>query len=56
LHDAGALAVEEIDRLIRTDRGRPDRDREPRESMVTLLQPTLVVRDSSRPVAAASPG
>ncbi len=48
LRDAGALAVQEIDRSIRLSRQRraPD-DGAPR---VVLLQPKLVVRNSSRPV------
>ena len=48
LGDAGALAVDEIDRSIREDRRA--RELEARPPSVTLLQPTLVVRNSSRPV------
>ena len=48
LRDAGALAVDEIDRSIREDRHR--RELEARPPSVTLLQPTLVVRNSSRQV------
>ena len=52
LRDAGALAVEEIDRTIRAERGRRERPAEP--PAVTLLEPRLVVRASSRPVEAGS--
>lgn len=48
LADAGALAVEAIDRSIGDDRDRRERDVQP--ASVTLLQPTLIVRDSSRRV------
>jgi LacI family transcriptional regulator len=51
LHDAGARAVEDIDRRILIDTHGPDR--EAWDPTVTLLQPTLVVRGSSRPVPVA---
>ena len=46
LGDAGALAVDEIDRSIRDGRHQRELDAPP--PTVTLLQPTLVVRNSSR--------
>ncbi len=48
LRDAGAQAVEEIDRSIRQEGQR--RERDTLAPAVTLLQPRLVVRNSSRPV------
>ncbi len=48
LGDAGALAVDEIDRSIRDGRHQRELDAPP--PIVTLLQPTLVVRNSSRRV------
>ena len=49
LRDAGALAVQEIDRLIRQARQR--RTQDDQAPQVILLQPKLVVRNSSRPVS-----
>jgi DNA-binding LacI/PurR family transcriptional regulator len=49
LREAGAMAVQDVDRRIRTDRQR-SADRDPRDPTVTELQPRLVVRGSSRPV------
>jgi len=49
LGDAGAMAVEEIDRLIGKARQSP-RSQEAAPGM-TLLMPELIVRDSARPVA-----
>ena len=46
LRDAGARAVEEIDRAIRRDA--PGRAQAAQPPTVTLLQPRLVVRDSTR--------
>jgi len=52
LRDAGAQAVEEVDRAIRREgSGRTQVVQAP---SVTLLQPSLVVRDSSRPVSATT--
>ena len=48
LRDAGAQAVEEIDRTIRHERRR--REGDTLTPAVTLLRPRLVVRNSSRPV------
>ena len=48
LRDAGALAVVQIDASICDKRRRGERDPEP--PAVTLLDPRLVVRNSSRPV------
>jgi LacI family transcriptional regulator len=47
LRDAGALAVRELDSAIRRMRQR--RSQEPMVAPRTLLQPQLIVRDSSRP-------
>ena len=47
LRDAGALAVKEIDRSIRNDGQRPTPDIP--GPQITLLQPRLVIRNSSRP-------
>ena len=47
LRDAGALAVQEIDRSIRQDGQR--RTLDAAAPRVTLLQPRLVIRNSSRP-------
>jgi LacI family transcriptional regulator len=49
LGDVGALAVREIDRLIRRER----LSRRPQDTVpeMTLLMPELIVRDSTRPVA-----
>jgi LacI family transcriptional regulator len=48
LSDAGALAVQEIDRLIgRTRQSRRSQETPPE---MTLLMPELIVRDSARPV------
>lgn len=49
LRDAGALAVQEVDRAIRQAHGRGAP--EEHDPQVTLLQPRLVVRNSSRPVS-----
>jgi LacI family transcriptional regulator len=55
LRDAGAIAVQEADRLIRSARNahHSRRGEEPPVPQTTLLEPELVVRDSSRPVARA---
>jgi LacI family transcriptional regulator len=50
LRDAGALAVQEIDRSIRRASQRPSQDGQ--APQVITLQPRLVVRNSSRPVDA----
>jgi LacI family transcriptional regulator len=50
LRDAGALAVHEIDGAIRRA-GSPRRSQEAPAAQQTLLQPQLVIRDSSRAVA-----
>jgi LacI family transcriptional regulator len=50
LRDAGALAVQEIDRAIRRAAQRSSHDDE--APQVIQLQPRLVVRNSSRPIAA----
>ncbi len=55
LQDAGALAVDEMDRWIRLAGSRRERDRDPRAAAVTLLEPRLVVRMSSRPVTTDPP-
>ena len=53
LGDAGALAVKEIDELITKSRQfRRTADAAP---AMTLLEPRLIVRQSSRKVAAADP-
>ena len=52
LRDAGALAVEAIDARISEERRRGDHEAEP--AFVTLLQPRLVIRSSSRPVGIAA--
>ena len=50
LHDAGALAVREIDTLIeRSDGLRHADNGSPDERHVKLLEPELIVRESSRP-------
>jgi LacI family transcriptional regulator len=57
LGDAGAMAVEEIDRLIGKAR-QPRRSQQAAPEM-TLLKPELIVRESARPVVSfglASPG
>ncbi len=54
LRDAGALAVEAIDARISEERRRGDHEAEP--ASVTLLQPRLVIRSSSRPVGIAAGG
>ena len=53
LRDAGALAVQEIDRSIRQASQRPFQDSQAPQEI--LLQPRLVVRSSSRPVAGDPP-
>ena len=50
LAQAGALAVEAIVRTIRSTRGRT-RGEEAQGGQPSLLQPELVLRESSRPVA-----
>ena len=52
LVDVGALAVTEIIRLIRRER-QPRRGQEAPPEM-TLLMPELIIRDSTRPVAASA--
>jgi LacI family transcriptional regulator len=54
LRDAGALAVEGLDTLIRSAH-HPRRAPEARLDQTTLLKPQLIVRDSTRPVKAADP-
>jgi LacI family transcriptional regulator len=49
LGDAGALAVEGLDELIRSSR-HPRRGPEPGPPQNTLLKPQLIVRNSTRPV------
>ena len=53
LRDAGALAVRDIDKSIRLAR-QTRRTQPPPPPTATLLQPELIIRDSSRPVAAGS--
>jgi LacI family transcriptional regulator len=48
LGDAGAMAVEEIDRLI--VKGRQPRRSQQAAAEMTLLKPKLIVRESARPV------
>ena len=55
LRDAGALAVQELDRWIRRERQRAG-DRETHLPLATLLEPELVVRGSSRPTPATPAG
>jgi LacI family transcriptional regulator len=50
LRDAGAMAVEGLDQLIRSSR-HPRRAPEPALPHTTLLKPQLIVRNSTRPVA-----
>jgi LacI family transcriptional regulator len=52
LRDAGALAVEDLDRMIRTSRQARRGADEPAEPS-SLLEPELIVRSSTRPVAAS---
>ena len=54
LRDAGAMAVEELDRWIRHER--QPRKRDLLGPSVLLLQPTLIVRASSRHTQADPPG
>jgi hypothetical protein len=48
------MAVETIDARIREERRRGEHEAEP--ASVTLLQPRLVIRSSSRPVGVAPGG
>jgi DNA-binding LacI/PurR family transcriptional regulator len=50
LREAGALAIQEIDQLIKIAR-QSRRDQDAPAPNVTLLQPELIVRESSRPIA-----
>jgi LacI family transcriptional regulator len=53
LSDAGALAVQAIDHLIK--RARQPRKAQDTAPEIQLLEPQLIVRESSRPVAARAP-
>jgi LacI family transcriptional regulator len=48
VRDAGAIAVRTIGELIGDDNGRPGTSAPPRVRSI-LLEPTLIVRESSRP-------
>ena len=54
LREAGALVVEQLDRLIQ-ESGRARRQQSAQPPASTLLQPELIVRESTRKVASAAP-
>jgi LacI family transcriptional regulator len=53
LQEAGAQAIQELDRMIQEAKHPSSREQDKETSHMSLLQPELIVRESSRPVSVA---